>query len=774
MKIESTVTKTVVGGTTHTPQKFTIDANQISFIVLSSRMYNDPKRAIIRELACNAWDAHVMAGKKDVPFEIHLPTDFEPYFRITDHGIGMSHDDVMNLYCTYFASSKNSSNQCIGAMGLGSKSPFCYTISHSGTLDATGGFTVVSWFSGMKRIYSAYVENGTPTIVCLSEAETTEINGFEVEFAANTNDVWEFENKAKLALEFFDPMPIINIEGFQPVKAEYLLKTDRWGLRKDAHTAETSGLRAIQGNVQYAVGSIDSTRMSPEQQAVYKLPLDIFFPIGDLSVASNREMLSNDQRTLNNILDALTEVHKGVSNEIRKQLESCTQAWDARIRLINIMQQPVGEIVRQAYNSGDFFVKYPNFTLPKENPNLYELDFEFLQLTKYLRTASKGPRKASLFTKKTKEAREFSLQAAAANPSLKRTWIREIEVDAKVAFIYNDLGRSGNKFITAYVQGGFAPSLGIPFENYCRTAYVFSPTESWKNPKHVKKDLTKALKALGNPTCILASWIKETYPDIVKVAEKVSKPRLMGILEATRDGETYRYGSHSGWLKRLWSVVPQADLPAGRKFYVTVESKRMIGDRFNRAVDFVNFINNVKQSKLFDVPQLRVFGLTAKDIKLLGVDGNKDWVPFVDYVIDQAQAIITPDVILELSIRLQPFNCHYESLLRKIVAKETEFANSPLFAFAKGYLKASAERHEVSGKAAADIVQVLEKWGKYTRPGTALNFEKAWTDLVLDRYPVLGIKCNEYGMVEGANYNGILLGYVRLMDRLMDSQKEAI
>jgi hypothetical protein len=113
-------------------------------------------------------------------------------------------------------------------------------------------------------------------------------------------------------------------------------------------------------------------------------------------------------------------------------------------------------------------------------------------------------------------------------------------------------------------------------------------------------------------------------------------------------------------------------------------------------------------------------------------------------------------------------------LLRKIVAKETEFANSPLFAFAKGYLKASAERHEVSGKAAADIIQVLEKWGKYTRPGTALNFEKAWTNLVLDRYPVLGIKCNEYGMVEGANYNGILLGYVRLMDRLMDSQKEAI
>lgn len=396
MKIESTATKTVVGGTAHTPQKFTIDANQISFIVLSSRMYNDPKRAIVRELSCNAWDAHVMAGKKDVPFEIHLPTDFEPYFRITDHGIGMSHDDVMNLYCKYFSSSKNNSNECIGAMGLGSKSPFCYTISHSGTMDATGGFTVVSWFDGVKRIYSAYVENGTPTIVCLSEEEdTTRGNGFEVEFAVNTTDVWEFENKAKLALEFFQPMPVVNVEGFQPVKAEYTLKTEKWGLRKNPQTAETSGLRAIQGNVQYAVGNIDVSRMSQEQLAVSKLPLDIFFPIGDLSVAANREMLSNDQRTLNNILNALTEVHKGVTDEIRKQLESCSAAWEARIKLMGIMATPVGEIVRQAYNRGDFFVKYRNFSLPKDAPNLFELDFDCIQLVKYTRSGTSFPGRMS-------------------------------------------------------------------------------------------------------------------------------------------------------------------------------------------------------------------------------------------------------------------------------------------------------------------------------------------------------------------------------------------
>src|SRR5208282_3082230 len=99
--------------------------------------------------SCNAWDAHVMAGKGDLSFEIHLPTDFEPVFRITDYGTGLSHEDVMNLYCTYFATNKNDSNDVVGAMGLGSESPFCYTQSQ----DDSQGFTVVSRFQGVKRIY---------------------------------------------------------------------------------------------------------------------------------------------------------------------------------------------------------------------------------------------------------------------------------------------------------------------------------------------------------------------------------------------------------------------------------------------------------------------------------------------------------------------------------------------------------------------------------------------------------------------------------------------
>lgn len=207
MKTQTHSTTTKVSGNASAPRTFAIQASTSAFATLSSGLYNDKIRAIIRELACNAWDAHVMAGKKDVPFDIHLPTELEPVFRITDYGVGLSHEDVLNLYCTYFSSNKSQSNDVVGALGLGSKSPFCYTQS----LDDPQGFTVVSRFGGMKRIYSAYVEDGAPTIVCLSDEKSDEPNGLDVEFAVNTEDVWEFENKAKDALEFFDPMPKVNI-----------------------------------------------------------------------------------------------------------------------------------------------------------------------------------------------------------------------------------------------------------------------------------------------------------------------------------------------------------------------------------------------------------------------------------------------------------------------------------------------------------------------------------------------------------------------------------
>ena len=132
---------------------FQIKPSRKAFEILSSGLYSDKVRAVIRELSTNAADAHVAAGKPDVQFEVHLPNHFEPYFAVKDYGTGLSEKAIYELYTTYFASDKTDSNEFTGALGLGSKSPFCYTDS----------FTVTSRHNGVLLVFNCHLNaDGIP------------------------------------------------------------------------------------------------------------------------------------------------------------------------------------------------------------------------------------------------------------------------------------------------------------------------------------------------------------------------------------------------------------------------------------------------------------------------------------------------------------------------------------------------------------------------------------------------------------------------------------
>ena len=135
--------------------EFKIKNSAKAFSILSSGLYANKIRAIIRELSCNAYDSHVAAGTVSEPFDIHLPNSFEPYFAIRDYGIGLDHSGVVNVYTTYFESTKTDSNDYIGALGLGSKSPFSYVNT----------FKVVAIKNGRRGVYTTFInENGVPSI----------------------------------------------------------------------------------------------------------------------------------------------------------------------------------------------------------------------------------------------------------------------------------------------------------------------------------------------------------------------------------------------------------------------------------------------------------------------------------------------------------------------------------------------------------------------------------------------------------------------------------
>ena len=183
--------------------EFRIRNSAKAFSILSSGLYANKIRAVIRELSCNAVDSHAAVGKSDTPFDVHLPNSLEPHFSIRDYGTGLSHEQVTNIYTTYFESTKTNSNAFIGALGLGSKSPFSYT----------DNFTVTAIQNGRKGIYTAFInEAGVPSIAQMMEEATDEPAGVEVKFAVNDRyDFDKFSQEAAIVYKHFSLRPVVSV-----------------------------------------------------------------------------------------------------------------------------------------------------------------------------------------------------------------------------------------------------------------------------------------------------------------------------------------------------------------------------------------------------------------------------------------------------------------------------------------------------------------------------------------------------------------------------------
>jgi len=320
--------------------EFRIRNSAKAFNILSSGLYANKIRAIIRELSCNAVDSHVAAGKSDTPFDIHLPNSLEPWFSIRDYGTGLSHTQVQNIYTTYFESSKTGSNEFIGALGLGSKSPFSYT----------DNFTVTAVQNNKKGIYTAFInEQGIPSIALMMEEESSDPNGVEVKFSVNDRyDFDKFHQEARSVYKYFKQRPVVSgASNFQFIELEYKDKDIIPGV----HHTSSSTSYALMGNIAYPI-EVPTSEITKENE-IYKLlrhGLVIEFNIGDLDFQASREGLSYIPQTLNSIKSKLEELNKQLILYIAKEANTITNNWEKAIFLENksnthLWQQAVNQYV---------------------------------------------------------------------------------------------------------------------------------------------------------------------------------------------------------------------------------------------------------------------------------------------------------------------------------------------------------------------------------------------------------------------------------------------
>jgi HSP90 family molecular chaperone len=303
------------GGITQS-NAFTIKANAKAFKVLIDGLYSDKVKSIVRELWTNAYDSHIMAGTPDKPFTCTLPTRFEPVFSVRDYGVSLRHSSVMGLYTTVFESTKDETNDQVGQLGLGSKSPFAYTDT----------FSVTSYLDGVKRMYSAYIDaSGVPTIALLGEDTTDEPNGLEVSFPAKEEDISAFIRAASSVVLGFDVAPEFKGQVIDVSPPERGIEGTGWYIAKDPGDLPHSGAFARQGCVLYP---LSRTVFMFEDDIYYEMldcPLVIDFEIGQLDISASRESLSYDDRTKKNIENRLSEIKPemlAVVEEKKKDLKT--------------------------------------------------------------------------------------------------------------------------------------------------------------------------------------------------------------------------------------------------------------------------------------------------------------------------------------------------------------------------------------------------------------------------------------------------------------------
>lgn len=299
---------------------FTFKNSSKLFRILSDGLYSDKLGSIIREISSNCYDSHVAAGKKNIPFEITIPTgDVKNNIFISssgganlckfkDFGVGMSEEDIYKIYTCYGESTKTDSDEYIGAFGLGSKTPFAYVDT----------FNITSCYNGIKYVFTAYInEEGIPSLTKMHESCTSEINGVEISFELKKEDINNFRMKVKSYLKYFNPLPIItnNPNFFYGLDENTpIFKTEDFTFCGFKQTFGVSRLTILINNIPYSINTNEFMSSNINKHLLNNVVGILNFNIGELEVSVSREDLSYTPKTINAIIAKLKKLENEIFN----------------------------------------------------------------------------------------------------------------------------------------------------------------------------------------------------------------------------------------------------------------------------------------------------------------------------------------------------------------------------------------------------------------------------------------------------------------------------
>ncbi len=339
--------------------RMTIDASAIDHIIGQlTDLYSDPALAVIREYSTNAWDSHRDAGNNE-PIAVTLPSTLKRQFIVEDFGVGLSAQELDEIYSKYGASTKRDSDDVVGMLGFGCKSALTYTDQFWIRCRKNGLETQVSIAKG---------KTGVGEIDFISvDQPTSERDGVRV--TINVKNVDEFCRKAQNFFRFWKPGSVL-VNGKQPALSTdpvVWLDADTAVFKSVDPYASHAGVKdyIVMGNVGYPI-AYDRLDGRVDRKLGGGYSFVRWVPIGSVNFPPNREELQYTKRTV----DTCIEAAKFVKEELRKHLEAEIDklpthqaAYEKAVEFAKIIDSSAGYNSNYTrYQSGTF--KYKGVPIP--------------------------------------------------------------------------------------------------------------------------------------------------------------------------------------------------------------------------------------------------------------------------------------------------------------------------------------------------------------------------------------------------------------------------
>jgi len=330
----------------------TIDAEDMRYVAsLLRNNYSNTQLAVVREISANALDANTEAKSKR-RIEITLPSKLSTNFCVRDFGGGLSQQDVFGLYSKYGKSTKRTSNNYIGAFGIGKFAPLSYG----------DNFTCVSYHGGIKSSYNIFVDEHDDTkIVKLHEEPSNEPTGLEVQVAISESDIESFRDNCKKFFKFFpdkDMPKFIGAEKDFVEKPKVILEGENadWFFTEQEssynyYSRSYEKAKVIMGRVAYPLDadSIDiKNYVQDESQAsiirsvIQESNFHLRVPLGCVKLHHSREALEYNKPTQKFIAQRMVEVMAEVKAIASEKLSDSQDLYEAKAnyaRIINSLPQ---------------------------------------------------------------------------------------------------------------------------------------------------------------------------------------------------------------------------------------------------------------------------------------------------------------------------------------------------------------------------------------------------------------------------------------------------